>query len=80
MRVEELDTPAVMVDLDVIERNLARLGAYCRQHGVMLRPHTKTTKIPELVRRQLASGAMGATVAKVGEAEIMADAGIEDIE
>ena len=79
MKVEELDTPAVIVNLDVMERNLAQLAAYCSQHHMKLRPHTKTHKIPELARRQLAGGAVGITVAKVGEAEIMVDSGINDI-
>jgi D-serine deaminase-like pyridoxal phosphate-dependent protein len=52
---------------------------YCRTHQLLLRPHTKTHKIPELAKRQIASGATGITVAKIGEAEVMLDAGIDDI-
>jgi len=71
MRVSELDTPALLVDLDIMERNLRRAAEYARAHDLRLRPHTKTHKIPALARRQLASGAAGLTVAKVGEAEVM---------
>jgi D-serine deaminase-like pyridoxal phosphate-dependent protein len=79
MHIWELETPAVVVDLDVMERNLSRMGDYCREQQLLLRPHTKSHKIPELAKRQLASGATGITVAKIGEAEVMLDAGITDI-
>jgi D-serine deaminase-like pyridoxal phosphate-dependent protein len=79
MLVSELETPAVVVDLDILEQNLSRMANYCREHQLRLRPHTKTHKIPELAKRQLASGASGITVAKIGEAEVMLDAGITDI-
>jgi D-serine deaminase-like pyridoxal phosphate-dependent protein len=74
MRVTEVSTPAVVVDLDVLERNLDRMAAYCAEHGLGLRPHTKTHKTLEVARMQLARGAHGLTVAKVGEAEVMATA------
>ena len=79
MHISELETPAVVVDLDVMDRNLARMAAYCREHKLLLRPHTKSHKIPELAQRQIASGAQGITVAKLGEAEVMLNAGITDI-
>jgi D-serine deaminase-like pyridoxal phosphate-dependent protein len=79
MRIEELETPAVVVDLDALERNLRELPAYCAAHGLALRPHTKTHKIPEIARMQIASGCRGITVAKVGEAAVMAAAGLDDI-
>jgi D-serine deaminase-like pyridoxal phosphate-dependent protein len=79
MHISELETPAVVVNLDVMERNLSRVADYCRTHHLLLRPHTKTHKIPELAKRQIASGATGITVAKLGEAEVMLDAGIDDI-
>ncbi len=79
MRIEELETPAVIVDLDVVERNLHRLASYCQKHMLRLRPHTKTHKIPAIAKMQLTSGAKGITVAKVGEAEVMAAAGLDDI-
>lgn len=78
MKVHELDTPAVIIDVDVMERNLSRLAAYCSKHGLALRPHTKTHKIPELAHRQIQHGAKGITVAKLGEAEVMAEAGLQD--
>ena len=79
MLISELETPAVIVDLDVMERNLSRMADYCRAHRLLLRPHTKSHKIPELAKLQLSSGATGITVAKLGEAEVMLKAGITDI-
>jgi D-serine deaminase-like pyridoxal phosphate-dependent protein len=71
MRISELETPALLIDLDIMERNLARVAGYARSHGLRLRPHTKTHKTPEIGRRQMKAGAAGLTVAKVGEAEVM---------
>ncbi|MSO21800.1 MAG: D-TA family PLP-dependent enzyme [Acidobacteria bacterium] len=79
MRIEELDTPAVIVDLDVLEKNIQSLADYCRQYDLNLRPHTKTHKIPEIAKLQIKAGCSGITVAKVGEAEVMAAAGLQDI-
>src|SRR5918992_3207096 len=62
-----------------MERNLSRMAEYCRTHNLRLRPHTKSHKIPELAKRQLDHGAHGITVAKIGEAEVMLDAGITDM-
>jgi len=73
--ISELDTPALIIDLDAMERNLKRVADYTRAHGLRLRPHTKTHKIPELGRRQVALGAVGLTVAKTTEAEVMLRAG-----
>jgi len=67
----DLDTPALYVDLDVLERNIARMQQQCRAWGVELRPHVKTHKIPEIAQMQLDAGAIGITVAKVGEAEVL---------
>jgi D-serine deaminase-like pyridoxal phosphate-dependent protein len=75
----ELDTPALRIDLDKMDRNLEEMAALARQHGVKLRPHTKTHKMPEIARRQVALGAVGLTVAKLGEAEVMARAGLRDL-
>ncbi len=74
-----IDTPALIADLDIMERNLARVAAYCGEHGLRLRPHTKTHKSTRIARRQLASGAAGLTVAKVSEAEVMLGAGPGDL-
>lgn len=79
MLISELDTPALVVDLDVMEGNLSRMAEYCRRHNLRLRPHTKTHKIPELARKQIESGAAGITVAKLDEAEVMVDAGLDDL-
>lgn len=79
MLVSELDTPALIVDLDVMERNLLAMAEYCRRHNLHLRPHTKTHKIPELARKQIESGAHGITVAKISEAEVMIAAGLTDL-
>ncbi len=67
----DLDTPALYVDLDVLERNIARMQQQCRAWGVALRPHVKTHKIAEIAQMQLDAGAVGITVAKVGEAEVL---------
>jgi D-serine deaminase-like pyridoxal phosphate-dependent protein len=75
----EIDTPFLWVDLERLERNIAQLAGYCRQAGVAWRPHTKGIKTPALAHKLLAAGAIGVTCAKLGEAEIMAAAGIGDI-
>ena len=76
---EELDTPALLLDLDVVEGNIARIAEACRSSGVGWRPHTKGLKIPALAHKALQAGAHGVTCAKLGEAEVMAAAGIRDI-
>ncbi|GAA3399779.1 alanine racemase [Paenibacillus hodogayensis] len=73
------DTPFLALDLEVMERNLRTMAALAKQAGVKLRPHTKTHKSPYIARKQLEYGASGITVAKLGEAEVMADHGIDDI-
>ena len=77
--VEDLPTPAVLVDMDVLARNIARQADRARQAGVRLRPHAKTHKCPEIARMQLAAGAAGVSLAKTSEAEVFAAAGFEDI-
>jgi D-serine deaminase-like pyridoxal phosphate-dependent protein len=77
--VHDLDTPAVLIDLDVLERNLARMAAAARECGVRLRPHAKTHKTSEVGRLQLRAGAVGLSLAKTGEAEAFAHAGFDDI-
>jgi D-serine deaminase-like pyridoxal phosphate-dependent protein len=74
-----LDTPALLVDLDLMEANIARIASACREYGVAWRPHSKAHKTPEIAKMQIAAGAIGVTCAKVGEAEVMAQAGIRDI-
>ena len=67
-------TPSLIVHGDIVDRNLNRMQSYCNSHALHLRPHTKTHKSLEMAKRQLAAGAIGLTVAKVGEAEVMSQA------
>ncbi|HPI98251.1 MAG TPA: alanine racemase [Synergistales bacterium] len=75
----ELDTPALMVDLDRMEANMKMGQEFADSIGASLRPHIKTHRTPAIALKQLENGARGITVAKVGEAEVMAEAGIDDI-
>jgi len=77
--VTELDTPALLIDLDAMERNLRKMADFASEAGVNVRPHIKTHKCPEIAKRQIAAGAQGLTCAKLGEAEVMARAGIRDL-
>jgi len=79
VNVDDLDTPALVVDLDVVEANITAMADLARSAGVRLRPHTKTHKMPDLARAQVAAGAAGITCAKVGEAEVMVAAGLDDV-
>lgn len=79
MRIEDLDTPAVVIDRRIAEANLRRAQEHAEEQAVRLRPHIKTHKLPLFARRQVELGAVGVTCQKIGEAEVMADAGIEDI-
>lgn len=75
----ELETPCVVIDSDVVERNIAAMAEAVARLGVKLRPHAKTHKLPEMAARQIAAGSVGITVAKISEAEVMASGGIRDI-
>lgn len=75
----QFGTPAVVIDLDVVERNIARVQALCEAAGVANRPHIKTHKSPVIASMQRDAGARGITCQKIGEAEVMADGGHEDI-
>ena len=75
----EFGTPAVVIDLDRVERNIERVQAICDRAGVANRPHIKTHKSPALARMQVAAGARGITAQKLGEAEVMAAGGLDDI-
>lgn len=79
MRISELRTPVPLLDLEVVDRNLHRVVDLCHASGVQYRPHIKTHKIPALAQAQIDAGARGITCAKVGEAEVMAAAGLRDI-
>ncbi|WP_428523242.1 D-TA family PLP-dependent enzyme [Roseibium sp.] len=80
MSFEDIQTPAVLVDLDIAEANIDAYQAYCMKHGLALRPHIKTHKLPFLAKRQLDAGAIGITCQKISEAEAMiTDGGIDDV-
>lgn len=74
-----LQTPALVIDFDVMERNIARMAVHAKKHGIALRPHAKTHKSIEIARRQIAAGALGQCCAKLGEAEALAEGGIDSI-
>jgi len=73
MTEEQLPTPALVIDLPAVERNVAKMAAYCRQHNLKLRPHSKTHKLRSMGALQMKHGAAGLTCAKVGEIEVMGD-------
>jgi D-serine deaminase-like pyridoxal phosphate-dependent protein len=77
--VASVATPALVIDLDAMERNLAAMAEFARAHGVRLRPHAKMHKSAAIAKAQIAAGAVGVCVQKVSEAEVLADAGIADI-
>jgi D-serine deaminase-like pyridoxal phosphate-dependent protein len=79
MLLSDVETPALICDLDRLTANLKRIAGHARNADLELRPHTKTHKTPEIAKLQLEHGAAGVTVAKIGEAEVMADAGMDDI-
>lgn len=74
-----LNTPALVIDLDTLESNVAAMASFARAHNVKLRPHSKTHKSAEIARRQIAAGAIGICCAKLGEAEALAEAGIRGL-
>jgi D-serine deaminase-like pyridoxal phosphate-dependent protein len=76
---EHLDTPTVVVDVDRMDANVASMQRRLDARGVALRPHAKTHKSPVVAHRQLAAGAVGVTVAVLGEARVLADAGVDDV-
>jgi 3-hydroxy-D-aspartate aldolase len=75
----QVDTPALVIDLDAFERNLKRMASFVRGTGVRLRPHSKTHKSPDVAKRQIALGAVGVCCQKVSEAEVMVAGGIGDV-
>jgi D-serine deaminase-like pyridoxal phosphate-dependent protein len=79
MTRDEIPTPALLLDLDRFERNLARMAEHVRRAGKQIRPHAKTHRCPEIARRQIAAGALGVACAKLGEAEVMAAVGIRGL-
>jgi len=79
MRLEEVDTPALVVELDAFERNLKRLADAVAGRGVRVRAHAKTHKCPEIAKRQIAAGAIGVCCQKVSEAVALVEGGIGDV-
>jgi D-serine deaminase-like pyridoxal phosphate-dependent protein len=77
--IDDLETPCVLIDIDRASANVLRAQAYADQHGKRLRPHIKTHKLPFWAKKQVEAGAVGITCQKIGEAEVMADAGLTDI-
>ncbi len=76
---KELDTPALCLDIEALEKNIQKMADYFSDRDATLRPHTKTHKTPLIARMQIEAGAIGVTCAKLGEAEVMARAGIRDM-
>src|SRR5438445_197651 len=79
MTRDDMPTPALLLDLDRFERNIRRMAAHARAAGKNLRPHAKTHRCPEVARRQVSAGALGVACAKLGEAEVMARAGVRGL-
>ena len=77
--IAEIETPALVIDLDALERNIAKMAAFSRTTGVGVRPHAKTHKSAEIARRQMAQGAIGHCAQTVGEAEVLVRGGITDV-
>jgi D-serine deaminase-like pyridoxal phosphate-dependent protein len=80
MIVNELETPSVLIDLDVLEQNIQRMQAHCNSQGVKLRPHIKSHKAPEIAALQMEAGAIGIACQKTTEAAVFAEAGFNDIQ
>ncbi|MDE0400300.1 MAG: alanine racemase [Candidatus Poribacteria bacterium] len=79
MNTTALDTPTLVADLDVLKTNIDGMAQHCQQLGIPLRVHTKTHKVPEIAKLQIAAGSEGITCQKLGEAEVMVDAGVDNI-
>jgi D-serine deaminase-like pyridoxal phosphate-dependent protein len=79
MHMYDLDTPALVLNLDVLEQNIRNMAEHCARLGIPLRAHTKTHKTPQIAHMQLAAGSKGIVCQKLGDAEVMVKAGIRDI-
>jgi D-serine deaminase-like pyridoxal phosphate-dependent protein len=75
----DLDTPALVIDVRTMQRNILGMARIAKSQGIALRPHIKTHKVPSIARQQREAGAAGITVAKISEAEVMVDGGLDDI-
>ncbi len=76
---KSLNTPVLVIELDALERNIEKMAAFAKQHGLVLRPHAKTHKSADIAKKQIAAGAVGVCCAKLGEAEALADQGVDSI-
>src|SRR5215469_4199303 len=74
-----LNTPALVLDVEALDRNIAAMASFAASAGLKLRPHAKTHKSADIARRQIAAGALGVCCAKLGEAEALADADVAGI-
>ena len=79
INIKEIDTPSIIVDLDVVENNINKMQKFANENNVSMRPHSKTNKSPYWAKKQIKAGAIGICCAKLGEAEIMAENGIPEI-
>ena len=78
--IQDIDTPAIVVDLNIVKENINTYQKYCDDIGIKLRPHIKTHKIPGLAKLQIRAGAIGVTAQKISEAEaIISEGGIDDV-
>src|SRR5260370_24395196 len=77
--VAEVETPALIIDLDALDRNITKMAEFAKSSGVRVRPHAKTHKSTAIALRQIARGAVGQCVQKVGEAEVLVRSGVEDV-
>ncbi len=80
MNVYDLETPSVLIDLDIMQNNIERMQAHCNSLGLAFRPHIKTHKIPDIAKMQIEAGAVGIACQKVSEAEVFTEAGINNIQ
>src|SRR5256714_4687114 len=79
VQLDDVQTPALLLNVDALERNLAKMAKLARDGGKALRPHSKTHKSPVIAKKQIAHGGVGICTAKVGEAEIMVANGVDDV-
>jgi D-serine deaminase-like pyridoxal phosphate-dependent protein len=80
MQIQDLETPSILIDLDIMERNIATIQRQCDALGLQFRPHTKTHKIPAIAQKQIEAGAVGLACQKLTEADIFIEAGFKDIQ
>src|SRR6201991_5364418 len=74
-----LNSPALVLDVEMLDRNIAEMANFAKAHNVKLRPHSKTHKSADIAKRQIKAGALGVRCAKLGEAEALAEAGVESL-